>query len=120
MIHLLLILIEVNSSSSVTLVGDYNIGTSKYSWYYEKPKEDATYWKNGKLYWVIEVSGSGIKKGTKITDCISSDSNLEDHFLHSDPHGNDGSIVGVYLNNDNRLQTIRVLKNIVIHIHQRI
>lgn len=92
---------RVNSSSSVTLVGDYNIGTSKYSWYYEKPKEDATYWKNGKLYWVIEVSGSGIKKGTKITDCISSDSNLEDHFLHSDPHGNDGSIVGVYLNNDN-------------------
>lgn len=30
---------RVNSSSSVTLVGDYNIGTSKYSWYYEKPKE---------------------------------------------------------------------------------
>lgn len=92
---------RVNSSSSVTLVGDYNIGTSKYSWYYEKPKEDATYWKNGKLYWVIEVSGSGIKEGTKITDCISSDSNLEDHFLHSDPHGNDGSIVGVYLDNEN-------------------
>ncbi len=92
---------RVNSSSSVTLVGDYNIETSKYSWYYEKPKEDATYWRNGKLYWVIEVNGSGIKKDTKITDCISSDSNLEDHFLHSDPHGNDSSIVGVYLDNEN-------------------
>lgn len=94
---------RVNSSSSVELVGDYDIQVSKSSWYYEKPKENAKYWKNGKLYWVIEVSGKGIKKGTKIIDCISSDRNLEDHFLHSNSSNNDdeSSLVGIYLDDQN-------------------
>lgn len=94
---------NVNSSSSVELVGDYNIQVSKSSWYYEKPKENAKYWKNGKLYWVVEVSGKGIKKGTKIIDCISSDRNLEDHLLHYNSSNNDdeSSLVGIYLDDQN-------------------
>lgn len=94
---------RVNSSSSVELVGDYDIQVSKSSWYYEKPKENAKYWKNGKLYWAIEVSGKGIKKETKIIDCISSDRNLEDHFLHSNSSNNDdeSSLVGIYLDDQN-------------------
>lgn len=94
---------RVNSSSSVELVGDYDIQVSKSSWYYEKPKENAKYWKNGKLYWVVEVSGKGIKKETKIIDCISSDRNLEDHFLHYNSSNNDdeSSLVGIYLDDQN-------------------
>lgn len=94
----------VNSYADVTLEGSYNIGASKLAWYYEKPKENATYWSNGKLYWVIKVtdSGSGIKNGTEIIDRISSDRNLEDSFLHKSSNAEDeDSIVGIFFDNKN-------------------
>lgn len=94
--------ITVNSYADVTLQGSYNIGAFKSAWYYEKPKENATYWRNGKLYWVIEVTGSGIKNGTEIIDRISSDNGLEDSFLHESSNAEDeDSIVGIFFGNKN-------------------
>ena len=70
--------------------GHYSLSVNKSAWYYEKPQENATSYANGKLYWVIEVSGSTIRKDTQIQDAISKDTGLKDSFLHSD------SIVGIY------------------------
>ena len=61
----------------------------------EEPEENATTWKNGKLYWIIEVNGSAIKKDTEIKDAISWDKGLTDSFIHK----NEASIAGIYKGN---------------------
>lgn len=81
---------DVSSSQTIQVNGHYSLSVNKSAWYYEKPQENATSWKNGKLYWVIQVKGSAIREGTKIQDAISKDNNLIDSFLHSD------SIAGIY------------------------
>lgn len=83
---------NVNSSVEVTLQGNYHLNVAKKAWYYEEPEENATTWKNGKLYWIIEVNGSAIKKDTEIKDAISWDEGLTDSFIHK----NEGSIAGIY------------------------
>lgn len=83
---------NVNSSKEVTLEGSYNLNVNKQAWYYEKPKQNATEWQNGKHYWVIEVNGSKIRKDTQIKDEIN-DALKKDEissYLHND------SLVGVY------------------------
>lgn len=81
---------NVGSSQTIQVNGHYSLSVNKSAWYYEKPQENATSYANGKLYWVIEVSGSEIRKDTQIQDAISKDTGLKDSFLHSD------SIVGIY------------------------
>lgn len=81
---------NVGSSQTIQVNGHYSLSVNKSAWYYEKPQENATSYANGKLYWVIEVSGSAIRKDTQIQDAISKDTGLKDSFLHSD------SIVGIY------------------------
>lgn len=81
---------EVGSSQTIQVNGHYSLNVNKSAWYYEKPQENATSYTNGKLYWVIEVNGTAIRKGTEIQDAISKDSKLTDSFLHSD------SIAGIY------------------------
>lgn len=83
---------NVSSSSEVTLEGSYNLNVNKQAWYYEKPKQNATEWQNGKHYWVIEVNGSKIRAGTQIKDEISDASEKDEmsSYLHDD------SLVGVY------------------------
>lgn len=81
---------NVGSSQTVQVNGHYSLSVKKSAWYYEKPQENATSYANGKLYWVIEVSDSAIRKDTQIQDAISKDTGLKDSFLHSD------SIVGIY------------------------
>ena len=83
---------NVSSSSEVTLEGSYNLNVNKQAWYYEKPKQNATEWQNGKHYWVIEVNGSKIRKDTQIKDEISDASGKDEmsSYLHKD------SLVGVY------------------------
>ena len=83
---------DVNSTSDVTLEGSYNLNINKQAWYYEKPKQNATEWQNGKHYWVIEVNGSKIRKDTQIKDEISDASEKDEisSYLHKD------SLVGVY------------------------
>ena len=81
----------ISSRGEVTVSGSYKMNVKKESWYYEEPKTDATTWQNGKLYWVIEVSGTEIMKGTYFRDSISRDSGLTDSYLHSD------SLAGIYM-----------------------
>lgn len=83
---------NVSSSSEVTLEGSYNLNVNKQAWYYEKPKQNATEWQNGKHYWVIEVNGSKIRKDTQIKDEISEALGKDEisSYLHKD------SLVGVY------------------------
>lgn len=82
---------DVSSSQTIQVKGHYSLSVNKSAWYYEKPQENATSWKNGKLYWVIKVEGSAIREGTQIKDVISSDEKLTDSFLHKD------SVAGIYL-----------------------
>ena len=81
---------DVSSSLTIQVKGHYSLSVNKSAWYYEKPQENATSYTNGKLYWVIEVNGTAIRKGTQIQDAISKDKGLTDSFLHSD------SIAGIY------------------------
>ena len=81
----------ISSQGEVTVSGSYKMNVKKESWYYEEPKTDATTWQNGKLYWVIEVSGTAIMQDTYFKDAISRDSGVTDSYLHSD------SLAGIYM-----------------------
>ena len=81
---------DVGSSQTIQVNGHYSLSVKKSAWYYEKPQENATSYTNGKLYWVIEVSDSAIRKDTQIQDAISKDTGLKDSFLHRD------SVAGIY------------------------
>lgn len=80
----------INSQKEVTISGEYRMGVKKESWYYEKPEADATEWTKGKIYWVIEVSGTTIKEGTYFKDSIVSGSDLTNSILKTD------SLAGIY------------------------
>lgn len=85
---------EIYSQTSVNISGNYSMNIRKEAWHYEKAKADATKWKNGKLYWVIEVDGTAILKDTAFKDEIVSNtttSSLINSYLHSD------SLVGIYI-----------------------
>ena len=99
---------NVSSSSEVTLEGSYNLNVNKQAWYYEKPKQNATEWQNGKHYWVIEVNGSKIRAGTQIKDEISDASGKDEmsSYLHKD------SLVGVYKGNLKTLSEYKTIDNL--------
>lgn len=82
---------DIYSQKEITISGSYKMNVKKESWYYEEPKTGAATWQNGKLYWVIEVSGTEILQGTYFRDSISKDSGLTDSYLHSD------SLAGIYM-----------------------
>lgn len=99
---------NVSSSREVTLEGSYNLNVNKQAWYYEKPKQNATEWQNGKHYWVIEVNGSKIRKDTQIKDEIN-DALKKDEissYLHND------SLVGVYKGNLNDLTKYKTIDDL--------
>lgn len=78
------------ASQTTQVNGFYNLNVNKSAWYYERPVENATTWENGAFYWVIEVNGSAIRKGTQIRDAVVKENNIIDSYLHSD------SVVGIY------------------------
>lgn len=80
----------INSQKEVTISGEYRMSVKKESWYYEKPEADAAEWAKGKIYWVIEVSGTAIKEGTYFKDSIASGDGLTASNLKSD------SLAGIY------------------------
>lgn len=84
---------KIQSSKTVEFSGSYNMNVSKSSWYYQEPEPDAQIWKNGELYWVIEVSGTSIKEDTVFKDSIVKNSDKKEDklsYLHDD------SLVGIY------------------------
>ena len=100
---------NVGSSQTIQVNGHYSLSVNKSAWYYEKPQENATSYTNGKLYWVIEVNGTAIRKGAQIQDAISNDEGLTDSFLHRD------SVAGIYqgkpANNINSYGSFEEFKN---------
>ena len=80
----------IYSQKEVTISGEYRMSVKKESWYYEKPEAGATEWTKGKIYWVIEVSGTAIKEGTYFKDSIASGTGLTASKLKSD------SLAGIY------------------------
>ena len=81
----------ISSNVKVTVTGDYSMGVNKHAWYYEEAKAGATSWTKGKLYWVVEVDGTAIKKDTIFSDSLASDGTLS--YLHED------SLIGIYQGN---------------------
>ena len=79
---------NISSNKEVTITGNYQMNVKKSSWYYESPKVDSGNWAKGKIYWVVEVSGTAIKKGTIFKDTIVKDKTAS--YLHDD------SLVGIY------------------------
>lgn len=80
----------IYSQKEVTISGEYSMSVKKESWYYEKPEAGATEWTKGKIYWVIEVSGTAIKEGTYFKDSIASGSDLTNSIIK------EGSLEGIY------------------------
>lgn len=103
---------NVSSSSEVTLEGSYNLNVNKQAWYYEKPKQNATEWQNGKHYWVIEVNGSKIRAGTQIKDEISDASEKDEmsSYLHDD------SLVGVYKGDLKNLSDYKKIEDLPVNL----
>ena len=79
---------NISSNKEVTITGHYQMNVKKSSWYYESPKVDSENWSKGKIYWVVEVSGTAIKKGTIFKDTIVKDKTASN--LYND------SLVGIY------------------------
>lgn len=90
---------DISSNKEVTISGNYKMNVKKSSWYYESPKVDSGHWSKGKIYWVVEVSGTAIKKDTIFKDTISKDKTIS--YLYDD------SLVGIYKGNlpDNKTIT---------------
>lgn len=79
---------NISSNREVTITGNYQMNVKKSSWYYENPKVDSESWSKGKIYWVVEVSGTAIKKGTIFKDMVVKDKTTS--YLYDD------SLVGIY------------------------
>ena len=79
---------NISSNKEVTITGNYQMNVKKSSWYYESPKVDSENWSKGKIYWVVEVSGTAIKKDTIFKDTIVKDKTAS--YLYND------SLMGIY------------------------
>lgn len=95
---------NISSNKEVTITGNYQMNVKKSSWYYESPKVDGENWSKGKIYWVVEVSGTAIKKGTIFKDTIVKDKTAS--YLHDD------SLVGIYKGNLPDNKTITSFKDL--------
>lgn len=79
---------DIASNKEVAISGNYKMNVKKSSWYYESPKVDSGNWAKGKIYWVVEVSGTAIKKDTIFKDTVSKDKT--NSYLYDD------SLVSIY------------------------
>ena len=98
---------NISSNKEVTITGNYQMNVKKSSWYYESPKADSENWSKGKIYWVVEVSGTAIKKGTIFKDTIVKDKT--NSYLYDD------SLVGIYkgkLSDDKSITSFKDLEEL--------
>lgn len=98
---------DIASNKEVAISGNYQMNVKKSSWYYESPKVDSGNWAKGKIYWVVEVSGTAIKKDTIFKDTISKDKT--NSYLHDD------SLVGIYkgkLSDDKSITSFKDLEEL--------
>lgn len=80
----------MRSQRSVTISGNYSMKIKKTAWYYEEPSSGESTWEKGRIYWVIEVDGTSIKKDMQIKDEIQQKTGITLSYLHSD------SLAGIY------------------------
>lgn len=98
---------NISSNKEVTITGNYQMNVKKSSWYYESPKVDGENWAKGKIYWVVEVSGTAIKKDTIFKDTVSKDKT--NSYLYDD------SLVGIYkgkLSDDKSITSFKDLEEL--------
>lgn len=98
---------NVSSNKEVTITGNYQMNVKKSSWYYESPKVASGNWSKGKIYWVVEVSGTAIKKDTIFKDTVSKDKT--NSYLYDD------SLVGIYkgkLSDDKSITSFKDLEEL--------
>lgn len=62
--------LNISSTKRVEFTGTYKLDVKKTDWYYEEPVTGASSWVNGKLYWIIEIDSSIIKKDVVFKDSI--------------------------------------------------
>lgn len=65
----------VQVSTSVVIEGGKKFEASKTGWYFDHNRAQSGDWSNGRLYWVIDVSGSEIQEGTQFRDVPSTSPN---------------------------------------------
>ena len=63
-------------STSTVLQGEKNLNLVKSGWYFDHNRESSGDWENGRLYWVIDVTGTEISAGTQIKDVPTGDASL--------------------------------------------
>ena len=80
---------DVSKETTLTIKGTLNMTAKKVSWYYNEPTKDSGTWPNGELYWVVDIGGTQISKGTVFRDLIKTDGSVNS-YLHAD------SLVGIY------------------------
>lgn len=98
---------NIASNKEVAISGNYKMNVKKSSWYYESPKVDSGNWAKGKIYWVVEVSGTAIKKDTIFKDTVSKDKT--NSYLYDD------SLVGIYkgkLSDDKSITSFKDLEEL--------
>ena len=83
----------VNVSTSTVIEGGKNFEASKSGWYYDYTNKGTKDSINGRLYWVIEVSGNEIPKGTVFRD-VPSTSKGSAHRMRRESMVNGGVFVG--------------------------
>ncbi len=83
------ILTGIEAKASVTVEGTNSFSAKKMSWYYEASKVVTGDFANGALYWVIQVDGNVLPKGTQLKD-ITNASGGTAHYIRGT------SLVGVY------------------------
>lgn len=63
----------VQVSTSTVIQGEKNLNLVKSGWYFDHNRESSGDWEHGRLYWVIDVTGTEISAGTQIKDVPSTD-----------------------------------------------
>ena len=86
------VLTGIGAEASVVVAGSNSFAAEKQSWYYEEPQVTAGDFANGALYWVINVDGTILPKGTAIRDVTNAVGGSA-HYIR------DTSFVGVYTGN---------------------
>lgn len=81
---------DVSKETTLTIKGTLNMTAKKVSWYYNESKKDSGTWSKGELYWVVDVGGTQIARGTTFRDLIKTDDKTTSSYLHDD------SLVGIY------------------------
>ncbi len=103
----------INVSATVNAEGSNYFAVNKRFWYYDKSlvsEEAAEGYKNGALYWIVQVDGNRIPAGTEIKDKLITDQG--DHKLYGE---NEKQFIGVYRGSSNidfTEKTISSLENI--------